>query len=97
MSISNQALRLGHHREYTTAELCDLLRWSGFTVSAVDIHNYSLSLREGSLLDRLYVLAVYVWPTLLFRNCRELIMATAQRRCGGAVTGPATLSLLDSA
>jgi hypothetical protein len=68
---------MGHHREYTVTELTDLLRWTGFRTRAVECFNYSLSLREGSWFDRVYTLFVYLWPTLLFRNYRELIIALA--------------------
>lgn len=84
---------MGHHREYSVDELRALLGWSGFDVQAIDLHNYSLSLRSGSLLDRLYVLGVYLWPTLLSRNCREVIMATA-RPAQGAPARPGALKLL---
>ena len=68
---------LGHHREYTVAELTDLLSWTGFSCRSVDCFNYSLSLRNGTWFDRVYTLLVYLWPTLLSRNCRELIIALA--------------------
>lgn len=70
---------MGHHREYTVDELESLLRWSGFTPQSIDIQNYSLSLRHGGLYTRLYEFVMYLWPTLLFRNCREVITATARR------------------
>lgn len=84
---------MGHHREYAVEELRALLGWSGFDVQAIDLHSYSLSLRSGSLLDRFYVFGVYLWPTLLFRNCREVIMATA-RPAQGAPGPPDALRLL---
>jgi len=68
---------LGHHREYTVRDLRDLLSWTGFNTKSIDVFNYSLSLGEGKWIDRLYTFAVYLWPTLLFRNCREVIMALA--------------------
>ncbi len=71
---------MGHHREYTASELQDLLGWSGFTVQAIDGFNYSLTLRAGGWRERLYVLLVYMWPTVLFRGCREVLMATARPR-----------------
>jgi 2-polyprenyl-3-methyl-5-hydroxy-6-metoxy-1,4-benzoquinol methylase len=69
---------LGHHREYTVVELEELLRWSGFRPLRLDCFNYSLSLSRGSWFDRFYTAAVYLWPTLLFRNCREVIIALAE-------------------
>jgi hypothetical protein len=68
---------LGHHREYTVAELRDLLAWSGFGVREVRLFNYSLSLRRGTWAERLYTLMVYLWPTVIFPACREIIMAVA--------------------
>jgi hypothetical protein len=68
---------IGHHREYTVEEVRDLLTWSGFEIRTLDVHNYSLTLTAGTWLDRLYTLFVYLWPMLLFANCREVIMATA--------------------
>jgi 2-polyprenyl-3-methyl-5-hydroxy-6-metoxy-1,4-benzoquinol methylase len=68
---------LGHHREYTASELAELLKEAGFRTVSVGRFNYSLSLRRGNLFDRIYTLVVYLWPTLLFPKCRELIMALA--------------------
>jgi 2-polyprenyl-3-methyl-5-hydroxy-6-metoxy-1,4-benzoquinol methylase len=68
---------LGHHREYTASELRELLEWTGFRTVAMQRFNYSLSLRGGTWFDRIYTLIVYLWPTLLFPKCRELIMALA--------------------
>lgn len=68
---------LGHHREYTRAELNDLLRWTGFRSVAFEQFNYSMSFSGGRLIHRLYPLGVQLLPTLLFRNCRELIMVLA--------------------
>jgi SAM-dependent methyltransferase len=68
---------LGHHREYTVDELCNLLAWSGFRVCDVRLFNYSLSLGSGSWKLDLYTLLVYLWPTIVFPKCREVIMAAA--------------------
>jgi 2-polyprenyl-3-methyl-5-hydroxy-6-metoxy-1,4-benzoquinol methylase len=68
---------LGHHREYTVAELQELLRWSRFVPRDLKLFNYSLSLRRGTWTDRLYTLLVYLWPTIVFPACREIIMAVA--------------------
>jgi hypothetical protein len=68
---------LGHHREYTVCEVRELLAWSGFAVREVKLFNYSLSLRRGTWSERLYTLIVYLWPTVLFPACREIIMAVA--------------------
>jgi hypothetical protein len=68
---------LGHHREYTVAEVRDLLSWTGFSAKSIDCFNYSLDLSQGAWFDRVHLLLVYVWPTLLFRNCREVIIALA--------------------
>jgi SAM-dependent methyltransferase len=78
---------MGHHREYTVQELTDLLSWSGFDIQSVDLHNYSLSLKEGTWRERLYVLVVYLWPALLFERCREVIMVSAHPR-RDALGGP---------
>jgi hypothetical protein len=83
---------LGHHREYTVAELKNLLGWSGFHVREVSLFNYSLSLRHGTWLARLYTALVYLWPTMIFPACRELIMAVAAP--GEPVDQPAALRLL---
>ena len=88
---------LGHHREYTVAELTQLLSWGGFVVEAVEVFNYSLSLRGGTWFDRLYALVMYLWPTLLFRDCREVIMIAAARSAERLARGPDLLSLLPSA
>jgi 2-polyprenyl-3-methyl-5-hydroxy-6-metoxy-1,4-benzoquinol methylase len=68
---------LGHHREYTVEELEQVLRWAGLNVVHSETFNYSLTLSSGSWLDRLYTLLVYLWPTLLFRSCRELILTAS--------------------
>jgi hypothetical protein len=68
---------VGHHREYTRQELLDVLTWAGFAVEEVSLFNYSLSLRRGAPLERLRALAVDLWPTYLFPDCRELVMAVA--------------------
>lgn len=67
----------GHHREYTQEELLDLLAWTGFAVEELVLFNYSLSLRRGTLRERLGAL-VAAWPTYIFPGCRELIMAIAK-------------------
>jgi 2-polyprenyl-3-methyl-5-hydroxy-6-metoxy-1,4-benzoquinol methylase len=67
---------IGHHREYTEDELRDVLSWSGFKVDDVMAFNYSLSL-DGDISTRLYVLLVYLWPTVL-RSCREVLLACAE-------------------
>jgi SAM-dependent methyltransferase len=86
---------MGHHREYTVDELRALLEWSGFEVRSIDLHNYSLSLRGGTWFDRAFVLALYLWPTLLFSRCREVILAAARPRSGESA-GPDALRLLRS-
>lgn len=75
---------LGHHREYAVSELTDLLRWTGFRTEAVRYFNYSLTLRRGRWLERFYTL-VLMWPAVVFRNCREVIMALAVPRGQGDV------------
>jgi SAM-dependent methyltransferase len=84
---------LGHHREYTVAELRDVLAWAGFEVRATDVFNYSLSLSEGGSYARLYTLLVYLWPTLLFENCREVILSAAVLSPGAEPRVPDSLSL----
>lgn len=69
---------LGHHREYTLDELSQLLTWTGFRLSESVLFNYSLSLTRGTSFERLYTLVMYLWPTLLFPACRELIMVAAR-------------------
>jgi 2-polyprenyl-3-methyl-5-hydroxy-6-metoxy-1,4-benzoquinol methylase len=71
---------LGHHHEYTVAEVGELLEWSGFRVEELDAFNYSLSVRDGAWSDRIYTALVYLWPTLLFKGCREVILACASPR-----------------
>jgi SAM-dependent methyltransferase len=66
---------LGHHREYTVAELQKLLEWTGFCTLAIDQFNYSISFGSG-----LYPVLVQLLPTLLIRNSREVIMALAVPR-----------------
>jgi hypothetical protein len=68
---------LGHHREYTVQEVKDLLSWTGFETEDVICLNYSLTLRGRPILDRIVTSVVLLWPTVAFRNCRELIMALA--------------------
>lgn len=69
---------LGHHREYTVSEIRQLLGWHGLKVEKIELFNYSLSLRRGTWFDKLYTLLVYLWPTLLFPRCREVITAVAR-------------------
>lgn len=85
---------LGHHREYTVSEVGDLLKWTGFAPSEVSLFNYSLSLRRGTWFERLYTFAVYLWPTILFPACREIIMAAAAPSGGG--DEPPAMGLLAS-
>jgi 2-polyprenyl-3-methyl-5-hydroxy-6-metoxy-1,4-benzoquinol methylase len=68
----------GHHREYTCNELIELLRWSGFEAQDVKLFNYSLSLRRGTPFQRLLAFTLHLWPTYLFPDCRELIIAAAR-------------------
>ena len=82
---------LGHHREYTPAEVSELLTWTGFLPIETDLFNYSLSLRRGTWFDRLYTLVMYLWPTLLFPACREIIMAIA---APGEINEPESVGLL---
>ena len=68
---------LGHHREYTEQEMRDVLQWSGFEVDDMLTFNYSLDIRDGRPIDRLYTLIAYWWAISLFRSCREILMACA--------------------
>jgi 2-polyprenyl-3-methyl-5-hydroxy-6-metoxy-1,4-benzoquinol methylase len=70
----SEAPYLGHHREYTAAELLQLVSWSGMQTQELTLYNYSLSLRRGSWSERLHALVMDLWPTYLFPRTRELIM-----------------------
>jgi SAM-dependent methyltransferase len=88
---------LGHHREYTPAELRDLLDWTDYDLQSLDLQNYSLDWRAGGWRDRLYTFVVYLWPTLVWASCREVITATATaRRPRAATLRPDALRLLSS-
>lgn len=69
---------MGHHREYTRHELTELLSWTGLEVEEVKLFNYSVTLRRGTLYERLRALTVDLWPTYLFPDCREVITAIAR-------------------
>jgi len=73
----SEAPYVGHHREYTASELVQLVSWSGMSVRDVVLYNYSLSLRRGSVNERLYALVMDLWPTYLFPHTREMIMVAA--------------------
>ena len=75
----------GHHREYTAAELSDLLTWTGFDCLALEPFNYTVAGRDAAPAQRLRSLLTG-WPALAFDSCRELILAVA-RPAGAA--GPA--------
>jgi hypothetical protein len=49
-------------------------------------------LKRGTWFDRLYTLVMYLWPTLLFPACREVIMVAA--RPAAEQAEPATTLLL---
>jgi 2-polyprenyl-3-methyl-5-hydroxy-6-metoxy-1,4-benzoquinol methylase len=68
---------LGHHREYTIRELTELLDWSGFHLEEVTTLNYT-SLWHGGVARRLVTAAVFLWPTLAFPSCREILLALAK-------------------
>jgi hypothetical protein len=83
----SEAPYVGHHREYTASELEQLVAWSGMSVLEVVLYNYSLSLRRGSAVERLYALLVDLWPTYLFPRTREMIMvAVSPVQRGGSGT-----------
>jgi len=73
----SEAPYVGHHREYTAAELVQLVSWSGMQVREIVLFNYSLSLRRGSWMERARALVMDLWPTYLFPRTRELIMVAA--------------------
>jgi 2-polyprenyl-3-methyl-5-hydroxy-6-metoxy-1,4-benzoquinol methylase len=73
----SEAPYVGHHREYTAAELVQLVSWSGMRVREAALYNYSPSLRRGTLIDRVYALVMELWPTYLFPRTREVIMVAA--------------------
>jgi len=68
---------LGHHREYTVAEVIDVLRWAGFRVQSVQCFNYTPVAVKGTIFERLATTLVDTLPTLLFENFREVIIALA--------------------
>jgi 2-polyprenyl-3-methyl-5-hydroxy-6-metoxy-1,4-benzoquinol methylase len=68
---------IGHHREYTAAELRDVLEWSGFEVLELSGYNYSWNF-QAALPARLKAWILYRWPMLLFRSCREVHIACAR-------------------
>ena len=62
----------GHHREYTAAELRELIDWSGLHVDALTAYNYTPEppgRGPGWLLRR--------WPARRFTQCREVLLAAA--------------------
>jgi 2-polyprenyl-3-methyl-5-hydroxy-6-metoxy-1,4-benzoquinol methylase len=71
----------GHHREYTAAELRELLEWTGFDVASLERFNYTLDVRALSASERLRAL-VFMWPALALDSCREVILALARPRLG---------------
>jgi 2-polyprenyl-3-methyl-5-hydroxy-6-metoxy-1,4-benzoquinol methylase len=68
---------VGHRREYTAAELAQLVSWTGMHVCETVLFNYSLSLRRGSWFERFHDLVLELWPTYLFPRAREVIMVAA--------------------
>jgi len=75
---------LGHHREYTVAELTALLTWGGFRVLETEVFNYTPTPHGGSARDRILTLLAQALPTLMVRDAREVILAVATP----ARTGP---------
>jgi 2-polyprenyl-3-methyl-5-hydroxy-6-metoxy-1,4-benzoquinol methylase len=67
----------GHHREYTAAELRQLLDWTGFDVASLECFNYTLDVRALSGTELLRTL-IFMWPALLVESCREAILAMAR-------------------
>ena len=55
----------GHHREYTVAEVTDLLRWTGFRPVAVDQFNFSFSFSGMKWVDRVNPATVRLLPSVL--------------------------------
>jgi 2-polyprenyl-3-methyl-5-hydroxy-6-metoxy-1,4-benzoquinol methylase len=78
---------VGHHREYTASELLQLVSWSGMQVRELVLYNYSLSLRRGSLVERLHALMLDLWPTYLIPRTREVIMVAASPAGGLSSSG----------
>jgi len=64
---------VGHHREYSLADLKYVLRESGFDDLTVARFNYSI----GSPLDM--KVALFHWPALLFEGLKETILVTARK------------------
>jgi 2-polyprenyl-3-methyl-5-hydroxy-6-metoxy-1,4-benzoquinol methylase len=58
----------GHHREYTAAELEDLLAWSGFRLRELVTHNYTTPGRRTR----------FDLPRRRLRGARELLLAAAE-------------------
>ena len=66
----------GHHREYTVAELRDLVAWSGLEVHGETAFNYTPEPPRG-----LYWL-IWSWPRRHLRSAREVLMVSARRPVG---------------
>jgi 2-polyprenyl-3-methyl-5-hydroxy-6-metoxy-1,4-benzoquinol methylase len=74
---ASEAPYVGHRREYTAAELVQLVSWTGMRVCETALFNYSLSLRRGPWFERVHDLVLELWPTYLFPRTREVIMVAA--------------------
>lgn len=64
----------GHHREYTTTELRDLIGWSGLDVSEFTTYDYT-----PKPAGRAPSLVLHRWVTRRFPGTREVMLACAAR------------------
>jgi SAM-dependent methyltransferase len=64
----------GHHREYTTEELTNLLEWMSLDIKELRTLNYT-PWPKGNWKQRLLL----EWPIQRFPRCREVIMACARK------------------
>jgi 2-polyprenyl-3-methyl-5-hydroxy-6-metoxy-1,4-benzoquinol methylase len=64
----------GHHREYTAAELRELIGWSGLEVRELTAYNYTPE-PQG----RGPALALRRWPARRFEHAREVLLACATK------------------
>jgi 2-polyprenyl-3-methyl-5-hydroxy-6-metoxy-1,4-benzoquinol methylase len=65
---------IGHHREYTLAELRSLFQLSGLEVDRLVTFNYSWNY-QGPALARLKARVLYEWPMRRFKSLREVLLA----------------------
>ena len=73
---------MGHHREYTAAEVRALFEMSGLKIDQLVTFNYSWDI-DGPLLTRLRYKLLYEWPMRRFESLREVVLA-----CGSVQGAP---------